>query len=73
MLVPAAMTEFDEPHTRFREASSEEALTAEAIGRVGVDSIQRQRLFRFAGEVHHAGDGVLHAKRELEVFDVFRR
>lgn len=69
VLIPTAVAQFDEPHSRFCETSIKQALATEAIGRVFVDSVEPKCFFRFGGEVHHAGDGILHTKCELEVFN----
>ena len=62
--------DLDEPHAGFRQATSQDALTAEAIGRQArADAVEFEDRLGLGAHVEHFGNDILHPKRELERFD----
>lgn len=69
VLIPGTVAKFNETDAGLGKAAGEEALAAEAIGRVFVDSVEREGLRGLVGEVHHAGHGGLHPEGEFVALD----
>lgn len=66
VVIPVAMAELNEPHTRLHQAPGMKTLPPESIRLPSIDSIERQGLRGFTGEIHHLQKRFLHAESQLE-------